>query len=86
MADTAHNGKTADRILTVQNGLLGTIASVMLAGIPWAYMIGNKVTAIEVTLSQVVKTEARIAGVESRVERLRSEMDWLRGKGGAKEP
>lgn len=78
--------KTADRILTVQNGMLAIIVAVMLAAIPWAYMIGNKVTAIEVTLIQSVKTEQRIASMETRVDRLRSEMDWMRGKSGAKEP
>ena len=76
----------ADRILTYQNFALTIITGVMLAGVPWAYMIGNKVTAIEVTIADFAKKEARIATVEQRVDRLPSQMDWLRGKGGAKEP
>lgn len=82
----ADNGYTADRIVTVQNGLLSIITAVMLAGIPWAYFIGNKVTAIEVTLKTYDAINSRIESLGSRVDRLRSEMDWLRGKGGAKEP
>lgn len=75
-----------DRILTYQNAALTIITSVMLAGIPWAYMIGNKVTAIEVAMEDFSRKEARVQSLEDRVNRLRSEMDWLRGKGGAKEP
>ena len=77
-------GKTADRILTVQNSLLALMAVIMVCGVPWAYMIGNKVTAIEVTLSQSMEQKQELASLRTRVDRLRSEMDWMRGKAGDK--
>ena len=41
--------RTFDWLMMVQTSLTGITTIIMTAGIPWAYMIGNKVSVIEAT-------------------------------------
>ncbi len=61
--------------------LLGIITSIMLAGVPWAYLVHGRLTKIETKIETMKTAHARIDAVESRVGKCETDIAVLQIKG-----
>lgn len=80
------DNKSKDWLMSVQTLLVAVTTVIMTAGIPWAYMIGNKVTAIEIQVTasadntKDIKSSSgiRLTDLERRMTSLETEMTIIK--------
>ena len=60
---------------------LSIITTIMLAGVPWAYLVHGRLTKIETKIETMKTAHARIDAVESRVAKSETDIAVLQIKG-----
>ena len=56
--------------MTTLTCMVGVMVSILLAGLPWAYCIHGRLTKIETTLKDHLRSIRRIGDIELRLTRI----------------
>lgn len=87
--------KSIDWLMTIQTTLVGVATVILGAGVPWAYVVGNKIAVIESSMSAANETvkelksanttsirehEHRITEVEMDVRLLKQYADQMKAR------
>lgn len=60
---------------------LGIVASLMLAGVPWTYLINGRLTMIETKLEILLDTTDEVGALEIRLANCETDIAVLQNKG-----
>ena len=61
--------------------LLGIITSIMLAAVPWAYLVHGRLTMIETKIEAMKTAHVRIDSVDARIGKCETDIAVLQIKG-----
>lgn len=72
---------TESKKIQLNTVFLGIIASLMLAGVPWTYLINGRLTKIETQLTTLIEDKGELTALERRVNICETNIAVLKNQG-----